>query len=244
MELPVVEVISGTETPVGSGVTGAQRCLVRFPDGTMRAAILKRMEIRAIAAECFCSMLLRRWGLNVPEPAIVGNPPTAFACIDVSYPNLLQRMGWSINLPPEVRSVLEHAAARLVTSFSQTPLALAADEAIKNLDRNLGNILWNGNEVAWIDHERALGVSNEPMLDTNKLANLALMSGEHDRISAAAVTASFTLSASAVDDAERICAAYTDTTGFSELVSDRLKRLANAVLDRFPRPNDLLEGIK
>jgi hypothetical protein len=189
-------------------------------------------------------MLLRRWGLNVPEPAIVGDPPTAFACIDVSYPNLLQRMGWSINLPPEVRSVLEHAAARLVTSFSQTPLALAADEAIKNLDRNLGNILWNGNEVAWIDHERALGVSNEPMPDTNKLANLALMSGEHERISAAAVTASFTLSASAVDDAERICAAYTDTTGFSELVSDRLKRLANAVLDRFPRPNDLLEGIK
>lgn len=244
LELPVVELIAGTETPVGTGLTGAQRGLVRFPDGTVRAAIVKRMDTRAIAAECFCSLLLRRWGLNVPEPAIVGNPPMAFACIDVSYPNLLQRVGWSRNLPAEVRAVLEHAAAKLVATFAQTPLALAADEAIKNLDRNLGNILWNGSEVAWIDHERALGASRDPMPDMNKLAGLALMSGEHDRIAAAAVTASFTLSAGAVDEAERICSAHADTAGFSTVVSERLKHLANAVLARFPRPSDLLEGIQ
>lgn len=244
MELFVVELIAGTETPVGTGVTGAQRGLVRFPDGSVKAAIVKRMETRAIAAECFCSLLLRRWGLNVPKPAIVGSPPIAFACIDVSYPNLLQRVGWSSGLPPQVRAVLEQAAARLVASFTETPLALAADEAIKNLDRNLGNILWNGSEVAWIDHERALGVSPQPMADMNKLAGLAMMSGEHDRIAAAALTASFTLSASAVDEAERICSAHADTTGFSEVVSQRLQHLGNAVLARFPRPSDLLEGIQ
>lgn len=244
LELPVVELITGTETPVGTGLTGAQRALVRFPDGQARAAIVKRMDARAIAAECFCSLLLRRWGLNVPEPAIVGDPPIAFACIDVSYPNLLQRVGWSTSLPPQVRVVLEQAAARLIASFAQTPLALAADEAIKNLDRNLGNILWNGNEVAWIDHERALGATHASMADVNKLAGLALMSGEHDRIAAAAVTASFTLSLAAVDEAERVCSAHADTEGFSALVSERLKHLANAVLARFPRPNDLLEGIK
>lgn len=244
MELSVVELIAGTETPVGTGVTGAQRGLVRFPDGTVKVAIVKRMETRAIAAECFCSLLLRRWGLNVPEPAIVGSPPIAFACIDVSYPNLLQRVGWSSGLPPQVRDVLEQSAARLVASFTETPLALAADEAIKNLDRNLGNILWNGSEVAWIDHERALGVSPQPMADVNKLARLAMMSGEHDRIAAAALTASFTLSASAVDEAERICSAHADTTGFSEVVSQRLQHLGNAVLARFPRPSDLLEGIQ
>lgn len=244
LELPVVELIAGTETPVGTGLTGAQRALVRFPDGNARAAIVKRMGTRAIAAECFCSLLLRRWGLNVPEPAIVGDPPMAFACMDVSYPNLLQRVGWSSTLPPQVRSVLEQAAARLVAGFAQTPLALAADEAIQNLDRNLGNILWNGNEVAWIDHERALGASNEPMADVNKLAGLALMSGEHDRIAAAAVTASFTLSPAAVQEAERICSTHADTAGFSSVVSERLKHLANAVLSRFPRPSDLLEGIK
>lgn len=243
MELPVVEIIPGTETPVGTGLTGAQRGLVRFPDGTVKAAIVKRMDARAIAAECFCSFLLRRWGLNVPEPAIVGSPPMAFACIDVSYPNLLQRVGWSSSLPPQVRAVLEQAASRLVAGFAQMPLALAADEAIKNLDRNLGNILWNGSEVAWIDHERALGASSEPMADMNKLAGLALMSGEHDRIAAAAVTASFTLSARAVDEAERICSAHTDTTGFSNVVSERLQHLGNAVLARFPSPSDLLEGI-
>lgn len=243
MELPVVDLIAGTETPVGTGVTGAQRALVRFPDGNVRAAIVKRMEPRAVAAECFCSLLLRRWGLNVPEPAIVGSPPMAFACIDVSYPNLLQRVGWSTTLPPQVRAVLEQAAARLVASFTQTPLALAADEAIKNLDRNLGNILWNGSEVAWIDHERAVGACRDPMADVNKLAGLAVMSGDHDRIAAAAVAASFTLSASAVEDAERVCSVHTDAAGFSAVVSDKLRHLANAVLARFPQPHDLLEGI-
>ncbi|PVY89358.1 hypothetical protein C8C95_0158 [Acidovorax sp. 99] len=243
MELPVVELISGTETPVGTGVTGAQRALVRYPDGNARAAIVKRMDTRAIAAECFCSLLLRRWGLNVPDPAIVGSPPMAFACIDVSYPNLLQRVGWSANLPPEMRVVLEHAAAKLVASFAQTPLALAADEAIKNLDRNLGNILWNGNDVAWVDHERALDACPEPMADVNKLAALAVMSGEQDRIAAAAVTASFTLSPIAVAEAERICSAGEDSAGFAAVVSDRLRHLANAVLARFPRPSDLLEEI-
>lgn len=244
MELSIVELVVGSESAVGTGLTGAQRGLIRLPDGTVRAAIVKRMEPRAIAAECFCSLLLRRWGLNVPEPAIVGDPPVAFASLDVSYPNLLQRVGWSASLPPQVRAVLEQAAARLVASFAQTPLALAADEAIKNLDRNLGNILWNGNEVAWIDHERALGASREPMADINKLAGLALMAGEHDRIAAAAVTASFTLSAAAVAEAERVCSAHADTTGFSAVVSERLEHLANAVLARFPRPSDLLEGIK
>lgn len=244
MELSVVELIPGTEMPVGTGLTGAQRVLVRYPDGMVKAAIVKRMGSKAIAAECFCSLLLRRWGLNVPEPAIVGNPPMAFACVDVSYPNLLQRLGWSEDLPATTKKVLAERAAKLVASFTQTPLALTADEAIQNLDRNLGNILWNGDEVAWIDHERALGASPEPMPDVNKLAALAVMSNEHERIAAAAVTASFTLSAGAVDEAERICSDHANAAGFSKVVSDRLKHLANAVLARFPRPNDLLEAAK
>ena len=242
MELAVVELIAGTETPVGTGVTGAQRALVRFPDGTVKAAIVKRMDSKGIAAECFCSLLLRRWGLNVPEPAIVGSPPVAFACVDVSYPNLLQRVGWSQKLPPQVKVILEQSAAKLVASFSQTPLALAADEAIQNRDRNLGNILWNGNEAAWIDHERALGVVQ--MSDMNLLAELAKVSGEHDRIAAAAVTASFTLSGGAVDDAQRACSGHVDASEFSLVVIERLKHLANAVLARFPRPNDLLEAVQ
>ncbi len=243
MELSVVEIIPGSETPVGTGLSGAHRALVRYPDGSLKAAVVKRMSEKAIAAECFCSLLLKRWGLNVPEPAIVGSPPEAFACIDVGYPNLLQRMGWSESLSPQTREILAQAAARLVASFEQTPLALAADEAILNLDRNLGNILWDGNTVAWIDHERALGASAQPMQDLNKLALLAVASGEHDRIAAAAVTATFTLSGGAVDEAHRVCAAHVDTSGFSEVIAERLKRLASAVLDRFPKPSDLLAEV-
>lgn len=229
---------------MGEGVNGAQRALVRYPDGATRVAVVKRLDERSIAAEAFCSLLLRGWGLNVPDPAIVGNPPVAFACVDVKYPNLLRRVGWSQKLPPQVRVVLEQSAAKLVATFAQTPLALAADEAIRNLDRNFGNILWDGNEVAWIDHERALGATAQAMPDLNKLAGIALASGDHARIEAAAVAASFTLSATVVDDARKHCSALGDSAGFAAQVSQRLTNLASAVLARFPQPNDLLKGLQ
>jgi hypothetical protein len=88
------QVLPGTEIPAGDGLTGALRCTLILPDGTQRAAILKRAPLGEVAAEAFAALLLRAWGLPVPEPFIVDEPEApAFASADAGYPNLKQRLG-------------------------------------------------------------------------------------------------------------------------------------------------------
>lgn len=236
MPIEVVDLVPGTETPVGDGVNAAVRALVRYPDGSLRAAIVKQMPAESVAAEAFCAILLKGWGLSVPDAAIV-RLPLAFASLDVGYPNLKQRVGWSAALPPAAVIALESWGAKLVASFSETPRALAADEAIDNRDRNLGNILWDGTEVAWIDHERSLGVVALP--DVNKLAVMALMSGGHVQVQQAAIAISLTLGHQAATDANAECAALPEAAPYAALVAGRLVGLAQRVLARFPQPPGL-----
>jgi hypothetical protein len=162
----------------------------------------------------------------------------AFASIDTGYPNLKQRIGWSDGLPEGVKQKLILRGARLVSGFQETPRALAADDAIDNRDRNLGNILWDGASVAWIDHERALGLAG-PCADQNKLAELAKIAGQHATVSAAAVALALTLGQQAVDEAQDVCSSLQSVDEFAQQVSSRLVSLANRVLDRFPKPIDL-----
>ena len=42
MYIGIANVINGTETPVGDGKTGAERCVIVLEDGSQRAAILKK----------------------------------------------------------------------------------------------------------------------------------------------------------------------------------------------------------
>jgi hypothetical protein len=238
MALPIVNLIPGTEVPIGEGVTAPVRCLVRFADHSCRAAVLKRMASPSVAAEAFCALLLRSWGLAVPEPAIVDGNPLAFASIDSGYPNLKQRIGWSDALPESAKAALATYGAKLVAGFGETPLALAADEAIDNRDRNLGNILWDGSNVAWIDHERAFGLGGDS--DANKLAIMAVMSGDHVGIQKAAIALSLTLGTQAISESLLECASLGEATGFASFVSSRLASLASRVLNRFPQPADLL----
>lgn len=205
----------------------------------MRRAIVKNLSPQGVAAEVFCALLLRAWGLTVPEPAIVASP-MAFASMDTGYPNMKQRIGWSDSLPAAVSSALQARGAELVSHFSETPLALAVDEAIENRDRNLGNILWDGENVAWVDHERALGVI--PMQDTNILAVMAQMSSNAENVRSAAVAISLTLAQTAVKQAEAECSGHVDAIAFVTAVSTKLKGLAQAVLNRFPTPPDLLQA--
>jgi hypothetical protein len=233
MGLQVVTIVSGTETPVGDGITGPIRCLVRLPDQSVRPAIVKTLSPQGVTAEVFCALLLRGWGLSVPEPAIIASP-LAFASMDVTYPNLNQRIGWSALLPPAVQAALEARAATLVAQFAETPQALAADEAICNRDRNLGNILWDGQNVAWIDHERSLGVV--PMQDLNKLALMAQSSTNAQNVLSAAVAFAMTLAPQVVKDAEAECSPHVDAAAFVISVNTKLRGLAAAVLGRFPQP--------
>jgi hypothetical protein len=185
-----------------------------------------------VAAEAFCALLLRGWGLSVPEPALV-NSPLAFASMDTSYPNMKQQIGWSDNLPPAVQSVLAKRGAELVSQFTETPLAVAADEAIENRDRHLGNILWDGANVAWIDHERTLGVV--PMTDANKLAVLATMSANAQNVQKTAAAIALTLAPSCVLDARIAAANFVQSEAFADRVSAKLSTLSAAVLKRFPQ---------
>ena len=85
--------IAGTETPSGDGLSGALRCTIVLPDGTRRAAILKRGPVSEIAAEAFAALVLRALGLPAPEPFFVNEKTgPSFASSDVGYPNLKQRL--------------------------------------------------------------------------------------------------------------------------------------------------------
>ncbi len=219
MTVPIVAIIEGSERAVGEGVNRPIRCLVRLPDNTLRAAVVKRINPEGVAAEVFCALLLRAWGLGVPEPAIVQADQIAFASIDSGFPNLKQRIGWQDHLPAPLKNALAMHGARIVAGFEDTPRALAVDEAIANRDRNLGNILWDGQNVAWIDHERALGLGSDP--DENKLAAMVVAANvELDKIQMAAVSISMSLGAQAIADARSECTDL-NVAGFAAQVSSR-----------------------
>lgn len=67
VQIELATVVRGSETPVGQGATGALRCVLTVPGGTKRAGILKRGSAGEVAAEAFSALLLRAWGLTVPD---------------------------------------------------------------------------------------------------------------------------------------------------------------------------------
>jgi hypothetical protein len=211
---------------------------VRFGNDSIQRAVVKSLPLVNLAAELFCAVLLRGWGLSVPDVAIVRGEPLRFASLDSGYPSLKQRIGWSESLPPAVKQILEMHGARLVAGFADTPRALAADEAISNRDRNLGNIVWDGDAVNWIDHERVLNLHELP--DRNLLAERVTITGNAKRLQEAAVAIALTLGKQAVDSALHECSTLDDANGFADQIAKRLSPLASLVLKRFPQPDDLL----
>ena len=241
MNIKQVRIIDGSETPVGDGITQPNRALVRLEDSTTARAIIKKLDLKGFSAEIFCAALCRSWGLDVPEVAIVADRDLTIASIDAGYPNLKQQIGWSEHLPPAAKEVLAISGAKLVSSFNSTPKALAVDEAINNRDRNLGNILWDGNNVAWIDHERALGFDGMP--DENKLATMSIVSGDDEKMKQAAVAISLTIAADVANEVASTVDYLDHSEEFRKFVVNRIKKLSVMVLDRFPRPQDLLSNI-
>jgi hypothetical protein len=241
MSIREVAIIDGTESPVGEGVNYAWRSLVRFDDETVSLAIIKKLDARGFSAEIFCSLLCRAWGLSVPEVTTVKNKEFHVASVDTSYPNLKQRLNLTDDLPEPIKQALILRGAKLVSTFSSTPLAIAVDEAINNKDRNLGNILWDGNNVSWIDHERALGYAG--IDDVNKLVTLALMSGDDEKIKVAATATALTLSPELIVESTKNIRKIDNLVEFQEFVLQRIGSVTALVLNRFPKPNDLLSNV-
>jgi hypothetical protein len=187
LKLPVVELVAGTETPAGDGNSGALRCTIRLPDRSLRAAVLKRGPLDEIAAEAFAALLLRAWSLPVPDPfLVVDGSSLSFASADMAYPNLKQSLGLTSLPPGPAREAAGALAALIATSLPTAPLAAACDEAIDNRDRNLGNVLWDGQSEAWIDHALSLGRAHARP-DVNKLCQMVAGRSDQDRFSRAAI---------------------------------------------------------
>ncbi len=238
MKLRIGALVPGSETPVGDGASRPVRAVI-LVDGTLHAAIVKRIPLENIVAECFCAILLRAWKLPVPEPVLVRDGDAMlFASLESVYPSLKQRIGWRPHLPDDARRAIEDYGIRLVCGLPDAALALAADEVIANADRNLGNILWDGAEHAYIDHERTLGLVP---FEHNLLALFAIYAGKAEAIEKAAVAAALTLSSDVLHKID--LTAGLDAGPSVEYVEKRLPVLAMRILDRFPKPSDLLSHV-
>ena len=241
MKLEVATLVAGSESPAGDGISGALRCVLKLPDKTRRAAVLKRVAMEEVLAEAFSALLLRAWQLPVPEPFLVDEAGTiSFASSDVGYPSLKQSLGVTGLPAGPVRDAVVALAKSIATSLPTSPLAAACDEAIDNRDRNLGNILWDGRDEVWIDHALALGRGGH-LADQNLLCSMVLGTTDQDRFCRAALSQGLLLDRAVpgtVDAA--VAGSLGANTSLAPLVSLRLVGLGARLLARFPSAGDLL----
>lgn len=239
--ISVATIIKGTECSAGDGITGAQRCVILLPNRTQRLAILKRGPIGQIAAECFCALLLKAWGLNVPEAFIVlDNNEISFASSDLLYPNLKQRFQLGHINNDAVKKVILDKIFNLIGSFKSTPLAMTIDEAIDNRDRNVGNILWDGESEAWIDHAFSLGEGEKVnMQDSNILAEIINHIDESKSIYKSAIAQSLLLTESAIYETTNALKQYVNTEEAAKFVTNRMKTIRHRIANRFSNGPDL-----
>jgi hypothetical protein len=244
MQLKVAKILGGTETPAGDGITGAQRCVLVLDDGSKKAAVVKRGPIGQIAAEAFSALLLRQWGLTVPEPFLVEeNGQLSFASADNGYPNLKQSLRLDGLPEGPARNAATQVAMAIACGLPSTSLATACDEAIDNRDRNLGNILWDGTTEAWIDHAFALGEGSS-LKDDNKLCVMAIASGEQERLQRAAIAQALLLDRDKPKVVESLLSSMPIAQhNLASYVADRLTSLGNRLVARFPGSADLLSGL-
>jgi hypothetical protein len=167
----------------------------------------------------------------------------SFASADAGYPNLSQRLG--VDLYPQGSPEHEQAvlvAARLACSLPSAALAATADEAIQNRDRNLGNILWDGAEEAWIDHAFALG-NGAHLADANKLCNMALATGQGGAFETTAIAQWTALDRSVPSQVAESLEPVDDLSADAAFVTARLNQLGMLLLARFPSPRDLFSRL-
>ena len=234
MILKTATIVEGTEVTINEGVTHPIRAVVRFENSTYNA-VIKTLPIEHIAAECFAALLLDGWSVPVPQPLLIEGSRLRFGSLDDGYPNLKQKIGWSDSFDDGQKNSLYRLGALILAEFEETSLVICADEAIGNFDRNLGNILWDGSNIAFIDHERAFGLGNDQ--ENNKLATLLInFSDKSKEIQTSAVARALAFNVQILDLIE--CGSL-NTSELKNYVSARVNSLATRVLKRFPQPQDL-----
>lgn len=240
-ELRFAELIPGTESPVGIGRGAALRCVLRV-DGSLQAAVLKRASLAEVAAEAFCALLMDRWGMPVPDPFLVHEPGgVAFASGDVGLPNLKQRLGVCPRFPGTSLGAALVEAENTILSLATAPLAAAADEAVGNRDRNVGNVLWDGmpgGEV-WIDHAYSFGLGEWALLDDkNDLADMARHVGRGAELQASAIARALALDPAVHKELAQGLPACLGRArrDMAEFVTDRVNSIAARLAKRLHQP--------
>lgn len=233
--------------PLGVGINQSRRGFVQCVDGAQLQAVIKAVPPLELAAELFCSLLGRCLQLPIPEPLIVRDPESGslmFGGIQSLYPNLLQ----AFNLPPNATNSELIPIVERLQKWPQVGEVVWFDEWIKNVDRNLTNLLWDGGETfILIDHGLSLGIADSRYHDSNKLVELLLIpittnQVEIQKLKSRVLNASVEFGiAHAKQSAAELRLLTVDNFGrpceaFIQLLSARLPHLAGLVARRFPSP--------
>jgi hypothetical protein len=86
-----------------------------------------------------------------------------YPCLSVAFPGL------DVSKSDDVDKLCTK-----IKDWQEHPLAAAFDEWIANVDRNIGNLLWDGNSFILIDHAMSLEQQPAGMPDENKLVTALL----------------------------------------------------------------------
>jgi hypothetical protein len=146
---------------IEKGVSPLWRTKVRYAiDGSQNTAraYVKKIPDHELVSECFCSVLLSLIGIPTPQPLLVKSDrfwnddidrgDVLFGTTDADHQSL--RM-WYTKCG---REALELA----IKSWPKAHELASVDEWILNIDRNMGNLLYDGdNGLVAIDHGRAFG---------------------------------------------------------------------------------------
>jgi len=137
----------------------------------------KQLSDTEIMVEIISALMGRELNLPIPEPVlgIYGTDSLWFISIDVKVPDLSHRMTIDVN-QQMANDQTNLKILEKLCQWSDICLAIGFDEWIANDDRNLGNILYDGNDQFYlIDHNRAMRLPFFPEAPiNNQLLNIKL----------------------------------------------------------------------
>lgn len=235
--------------PVGVGINQPRRGFADVGDEQMQV-IFKSIPEDELAAEIFCAILARELALPVPEPLLLFSPVTGaylFGSVDMQYPNSLR--AFNIDpLAPDMSFIRQ--LTELIVSWSKVKDVAAFDEWIHNKDRNLGNLLFAGNnEFILIDHGKSLDI--DPDFPSNNWICAILANDCKDERAKRALIKSMQSTASTFDmmhaeapraklESDGILSHTSYAERFYQLVEDRLSLLATLLQNRLPGQQGLM----
>lgn len=198
--------------------------------------VAKKIPAAEIDIEVFCAVLAVHWELPALPPLVLTDEAgdLFFASARTAKRNLVQVLNLEGLTPAQ-----QLQAARPLAAWTAAPAVSAFDEAIHNVDRNLGNILWTDeNDYLLIDHGLCLR-DHGNRLDVNVLLQLSILLMQGDdvgmaRLKKQTLSAAKKLDEDGLDDAGSALTGAPDTENHLAFVRMRLQSLAALIKARFP----------